>query len=75
MKAIVALHFELGYDQEVVADVFKVSQERISQEIELVRCILANRPNRSKSPYKGRAPKPEISLPTLIKLCFALAQP
>ena len=43
MKAIVAMHFELGYPQEWVADIFKVSQEQIALDIRNIREILLGR--------------------------------
>lgn len=60
MKAIVALHFELGYNQELVAEMLNVTQSQISREIELIRRVLMNRPSRSKynRPYSPRRPKP-----------------
>lgn len=58
MKAIVALHFELGYKQELVARVFGVSQPQIGQEIRYIKAVFLNRPFRSTSPYK---PRPHVA--------------
>ena len=43
MKAIVAMHFELGYPQEWVADIFNVTQEQIALDIRNIREILLGR--------------------------------
>lgn len=40
MKAILALHFELGYTQDVVARIFGVSQSQISLDIKNIQRIL-----------------------------------
>lgn len=40
MKAIVALHFECGYRQSVVAEILGVSESRISQEVRRIKDIL-----------------------------------
>lgn len=40
MKAIVALHFELGYPQDMVAQIFGVSQPTLVDQIALIQKIL-----------------------------------
>lgn len=40
MKAILALHFELGYTQETVARIFGVSQSQISLDIKNIQRII-----------------------------------
>jgi hypothetical protein len=40
MKAIVALHFELGYPQELVADMMGVAQPSLVDEIALIQQVL-----------------------------------
>src|SRR3990167_7650571 len=40
MKAVMALHFEVGYDQETLARIFAVSQEQIALEVRNIRNIL-----------------------------------
>jgi len=69
MKAIVALHFELGYPQEVVADIFGVSQPRIAEEIANIKKVFLGRKFR---PHK---PKTKISVDQLLKLCLMLQEP
>lgn len=69
MKAIVALHFELGYDQSCVADIFEVSQSQISQEIETIRKVLSGgkyRPHR-----QSRTIKPAFLLKMLMQMVSA----
>ncbi len=41
MKAVVALHFELGYTQELLANIFHVTQEQIALEVENIRKVLS----------------------------------
>jgi predicted DNA-binding protein YlxM (UPF0122 family) len=66
MKAIVALHFELGYKQDLVAQMFNISQARINQEIENIRKILIGKP------FKARKEKVRIAVSDLISLCLQL---
>jgi len=40
MKAITALHFELGYPQQLVADIFGVSQPQIALDIANIKRII-----------------------------------
>lgn len=76
MKAIVALHFELGYNQELVADMLNVTQSQISREIDLVRKVLTGKPSRSKHgrAYTPRRPKQTIRVHDLLELCHLLVQ-
>lgn len=46
MKAITALHFELGYKQEVIAEMFGISQPAIVQECNIIRAILTGKKHR-----------------------------
>ncbi len=55
MKAIVALHFELGYSQEIVAQMFCIKQASLADEIALIQRILLGKE------YKPRRNKPEIT--------------
>ena len=76
MKAIAALHFESGYKQEVLATIFNCTQERISQEVSIIKKLLLNRPDRSKlgAPVKPRKLRTEQK-PTMadfIKLAIIL---
>ena len=69
MKAIVALHFELGYSQELIGRMFRISQERVNQEVDNVRKILMGQK------FKPHKEKVTISVPDLIKLCHTLLKP
>lgn len=40
MKFIVAMHFELGYTQEFLAEMLGVRQETLVEEIELIKMVL-----------------------------------
>lgn len=73
MKAIVAMHFELGYPQEVVASVFGVDQSRIAQEIKIIKSIFLGTGTNKYNPYKKRKPK-EITVPDLIQLLLMLQE-
>ena len=66
MKAIVALHCELGYTQEMVAKMFSVTQEQISQEIANVRKILKGKK------YRPHKRKPVIEVKDLLNICLSL---
>lgn len=68
MKAIVALHFELGYDQHTIAEMFNVTQGRISQEINMIKKILAGRK------YKAVGKPTSIDLADLMRLAMMLSQ-
>lgn len=40
MKFIVAAHFELGYSQELLAEMLNVKQPTLKEEIELIKMVL-----------------------------------
>lgn len=69
MKAIVALHFELGYTEEEVAEMFGISQERLSVEITNIKKILTGKR------FRPHMKPNSIRMADLISLCFSLAQP
>jgi len=69
MKAIVAMHFELGYTQEMIGEIFNISQERINEEISNIRKILLGKP------FKARKEKVKISVSDLLRLCMTLQRP
>jgi len=66
MKAIVAMHFELGYTQEMIAEIFAISQERINEEIGNIKKILMGKP------FRARREKPQIAIKDLISICMQL---
>ncbi len=81
MKAIVAMHFELGYDQELVAHVFGVSQAQISQEIKAIREVFLNRRHtgdiRGTRPHVSRSKKTaagKITVKDLLEVCYLLSR-
>jgi predicted DNA-binding protein YlxM (UPF0122 family) len=53
MKSIVAMHFELGYPQQIVAQIFDITQQTLADEIEVIKKILLNAGKRTpKKPKK-----------------------
>lgn len=87
MKAIVALHFELGYKQELVAEIFGVSQSHISQEIKAIRQYFLGKPVWSQNgaeykarpdtryvPGKGTVKQGELSSVDLLKILVLLTK-
>lgn len=69
MKAITALHFELGYPQELVAEMFGVTQEQVALDIQNIRKVLTGKP------YRPHRTKKSIRLSDLMSICLTLAQP
>lgn len=56
MKFIVAAHYELGYTQEMLAEILGVTQASISLELKTIRDVFMGRSRRSKhgKPYKPK---------------------
>lgn len=71
MKAIVAMHFELGYSQEIIASVFGVDQSRIGHEIRIIKKIFLDKGTEKYNPYKAKKPK-EVTIPELIRMLMML---
>lgn len=69
MKAIVALHFELGYTQDEVAEMFGVTQPRVKVEINNIRKILAGKKFRPHRKHNT------ISIHELLSVCWSISQP
>jgi DNA-directed RNA polymerase specialized sigma24 family protein len=69
MKAIVAMHFELGYTQEMVARVFGISQARINEEIGNIRKVLTGKP------FRARKEKVKFKAVDLISYCYNVVKP
>lgn len=68
MKAILAMHFELGYDQETLGKVFGVTQEQVALDIANIRKLLLGKP------YKPHKRKQSIKKEDLIKMMISLAE-
>ena len=51
MKFIVAAHFELGYSQELLAEMLGITQPSLNEEITNIRRVLAGKPYR---PHKQK---------------------
>ena len=69
MKFIVAAHYELGYSQELVAEILDIKQPSLQDEIQHIRRVLKG------DPYKPHKYKGTIKLEDLMKLCLLLKQP
>lgn len=54
MKAIVAMHFELGYDTYTLANIFGVTQPQIALDIRNIKKVLLGQP------YKPQKQKPTM---------------
>lgn len=67
MKFIVAAHFELGYPQEVVAEILGIKQPTLFEEIELIKMVL----NGYK--YKPRKFKDEVSTEDVLAVIASMA--
>lgn len=65
MKFIVAAHFELGYTQEMIAEILSTSQPNISAEIKTIQDVFIGRSRRSRQGKKYKPKnwrtKPELS--------------
>lgn len=66
MKAIVAMHFELGYDQETLGRIFKVKQEQIALDIKNIKKVLLGKP------YKPHKRKLKVSVEDLLSMAIML---
>lgn len=60
MKAIVALHFELGYSQELVAQMFGMKQPSLVDEIALIQRILLGKPYRPRRKVQPEAKREDV---------------
>lgn len=69
MKFIVAAHFELGYPQEFVAEMLKIKQPSLQDEIKHIRRVLTGQP------YRPHKHKGTITLEDLMKMVLLLQKP
>lgn len=69
MKFVVAAHFELGYSQELIADILGIKQPSLQDEIQHIKRVLTGKP------YKPHKYKGTIKLEDLMKMCLLLKQP
>lgn len=51
MKLVVAMHFELGYSQEIIAEILSIKQPSLQDEIKHIRRVLSGQPYK---PYKKK---------------------
>jgi hypothetical protein len=67
MKAITAMHFELGYDQETLGKMFKVKQEQIALDIRNIKKVLLGKP------YRPHKRKKQLTLDQVLTLIASVA--
>lgn len=66
MKFIVAAHFELGYTQEMVANMLGIRQPSLVDEINLIRRVLLGKP------YRPQRKKAKVKVSDVIKMLMYL---
>lgn len=66
MKFIVAAHFELGYSQEMIAEMLGIKQPSLQDEIQHIKRVLKG------NPYKPYKRKKVIKLEDLMKYCLLM---
>ena len=66
MKFIVAAHFELGYPQDLVAQMLNITQPSLSDEINLIQRVL-----RGKE-YKPRKKDARVKIEDVLKMILYL---
>lgn len=66
LKFIVAAHFELGYPQELVAEILGITQPTLVNDIALIQRILLGKP------YKPRKTVAAIEVTDLLKVLLLL---
>ena len=71
------MHFELHYTQDLIGRIFGVSQEYVSQEINLIRKLLTNQPDRSRTgkPYQPRRERKRLDLSQVMQVLWILSHP
>lgn len=69
MKFVVAAHYELGYSQQIVADILGITQPSLQDEIKHIRKVLRG------DPYKPHKYKGEVKLEDLMKWIHLMKQP
>lgn len=69
MKFVVAAHYELGYSQELVADILGIKQPSLQDEIQHIRRVL------SGQPYKPHKHKGYVRLEDVMKVILLLKKP
>lgn len=71
MKFIVATHFELGYPQDLVADMLGISQPSLSDQIALIQKVFLGKPYNSRNKpnkFKNKSIKSEDMFKFLVAL-------
>ena len=69
MKFIVAAYFELGYSQDIIAEILGIAQSTLAEEVELIRKIVLGKPYH---PYRKKG---TIKVEDIFKLMMCLKQP
>lgn len=71
MKAITGFHFELGYDQETLGQIFSCKQEQIALDIRNIKRILKGE---SFKPRKRRNIKSTVEVADVLELMMSLTK-
>ncbi len=69
MKFVVAAHYELGYSQEIVADILGIKQPSLQDEIVHIRRVLKGQP------YKPHKHKGMVKLEDVMRMISLLKLP
>jgi len=60
MKAICIMHFELGFTQEVVAEIMDINQSSVSWQIKMIRKVLMGDEYTPHMPKLAKRNKPKL---------------
>jgi hypothetical protein len=69
MKFIAAAHFELGYPQDLVAEILGISQPTLVNEIALIQRVLLGKP------YKPRRKEGVVKVEDMFQMMLLLQRP
>jgi len=69
MKFVVAAHYDLGYSQELVAEILGIKQPSLQDEIKHIRRVL------SGQPYKPHKHKVKIEIKDIMAILAIYARP
>lgn len=68
MKFVVAAHYELGYSQELIAEILGIKQPSLQDEIDHIRKVLKG------DPYKPRKYKGMVKVEDVMRTLMLLRQ-
>lgn len=70
MKAITAMHFELGYDQETLGKIFICKQEQIALDIRNIKRVLRGEPFKPRQRRNVSA----VGVPEILEMMMTLTR-